>query len=187
MKNKKMILMGAIAALTLLTYSCKGDKDTKAAAETEAAAEKPLVFAEFTDLDLSAEGIPVVIKAPKDAKVIKSTTDGELFVYGGKLFKLTLAKRDGSAEDNVSLLKEMSTDKELNPSFDKLTVDEPTAYVKAKKDGELSFTVGVNTAEGCIIIQEGMSYDQNPDQFSDYSPADVQLMFDAAKTATAKQ
>ncbi|MEL1243615.1 hypothetical protein AAEO56_05025 [Flavobacterium sp. DGU11] len=192
MKNK-VFLVTALAALALTTYSCKGDKaaegkatEAEATSETPAAEDKPLVGSEFVDLDLSSEGIPIILKAPKDAKIIKSTTEGELFVYGGKRFKLTVSKRDGTAENSVGMIKELQADKELNPSFDKITDDKPTAFMKADTKGKLSFTVGITTGESSVIIQEGMGFDQSPDQFTDYTNDDINLMYDAANTAVAK-
>ncbi|AWH84855.1 hypothetical protein HYN59_06815 [Flavobacterium album] len=190
MKNK-LFLLSAIAALAFTTYSCKGDKakegtETEAATEAPAAEDKPLVGSEFVDLDLSGEGIPIILKAPKDAKIIKSTTEGELFVYGGKRFKLTVSKNEGTAEEAVGNIKVLSTDKELNPSFDKLVDDKPTAFMKADTKGKLSFTVGITTGESSVIIQEGMGFDQSPDQFTDYTNDDINLMYDAANTAVAK-
>jgi hypothetical protein len=193
MKNKKLFLLSTIAALAFTTYSCKGDKAaeagtaTKAKTEEKAAEDKPLNGAEFVDLDLSSEGMPIILKAPKDAKIIKSTTEGELFVYGGKRFKLTVSKREGTAENNVGMIKELQADKELNPSFDKLVDEKPTAFMKADTKGKVSFTVGIPTGESSVIIQEGMTFDQSPDQFTDYTNDDINLMYDAANTAVAKQ
>ncbi len=192
MKNKKLFLLSALAAFAFTTYSCKGDKTAEAGTQTEAKTEekavedKPLNGAEFVDLDLSSEGIPIVLKAPKDAKIIKSTTEGELFVYGGKRFKLTVSKRDGTAESSVGMIKELQADKELNPSFDKLVDDKPTAFMKADTKGKVSFTVGITTGGSSVIIQEGMTFDQSPDQFTDYTNDDINLMYDAANTAVAK-
>ncbi len=193
MKNNKLFLATALAALAFTTYSCKGDKATEGTeaetAETEAAAPaKPLVFAEFVDLDLSSNGMPMVIKAPKDAKIIKSTiSEDEIFVYGGERFKLTLKKMSGTAENSVATMKELQADKDLNPSFDKLVEDLPTSYLKASKDGTLSFITAVTTSEeSCIMVQEGMIGDQSPDQFTDYSADDIRLMYEAAKTLKAK-
>lgn len=188
MKNKKSLLLAAIATLAITTYSCNGSKSEGAAAATEetAAPEKPLVFAEFVDLDLSSYGIPVVTKAPKDAKVIKSTTEGEIFVYGGKLFKLTFSIREGNAEESVGLIKEMTGDKEMNPGFDKFVTEDPTGFVKQNNEGKLAFTYGVTTGQSSVVIQEGMSHDQSPDQFTDYSADDVKLMYEAAKATVAK-
>ncbi|RZJ70740.1 hypothetical protein [Flavobacterium sp.] len=187
MKKKNLLVLTAIAALSITAYSCNGSKSAEGAtAEENATPEKPLVFAEFVDLDLSSYGIPVVTKAPKDAKVIKSTTEGEIFVYGGKAFKLTFMLREGTAEESVGQIKEMTGDKEMNPSFDKFVTEDPTGFIKSNKEGKLSFTYGVTTGESSVIIQEGMTYDQSPDQFTDYSPADVKLMYEAAKASVAK-
>lgn len=191
MKNKKLLLAISLAALTLSLYSCKGDKipteGAEAAAETEASVEKPLVFAEFTDLDLSAEGFPVTIKAPKNAKVIKSTIEGEVYVYAGKRFKLSIKEMPGTAEGSVATMKELQADKELNPSFDKLVEDQPTYYLKATTDGQLSFVYALTTSEeSCFMVTEGMPYSDSPDQFTDYSNDDVKLMLEAAKTLKAK-
>lgn len=195
MKNKKVFLVSALAALSMATYSCKGDKAaeagtetaTEATTETTAAEDKPLVGAEFVDLDLSGEGMPIILKAPKDAKIVKSSTGGDLYVYGGKRFKLTVSKSEGSAEEAVANIKLITTDKEMNPSFDKLVDDQPTAFMKSDTQGKLAFTVGITTAEGSVIIQEGMGFDQSPDKFTDYTNDDINLMYDAANTAVAKQ
>ncbi|MCW4469315.1 hypothetical protein OGH69_10090 [Flavobacterium sp. MFBS3-15] len=194
MKNKKIFLVSTLAMLTLSLYSCKGDKiPTEGAgtetAETETAApeEKPLVFAEFTELDLSPEGMPVTIKAPKDAKVIKGSIEGEVYVYGGKRFKLSVKQMSGTAESTVATMKELQADKDLNPSFDKLVEDQPAYYLKASTDGTLSFIYAITTGdESSILVQEGMPHDQSPDQFTDYSNDDVKLMLEAAKTLKAK-
>lgn len=190
MKNRKFLLFAAIATLTFTTYSCNGNKSEGAtevaATEETAAPEKPLVFAEFVDLDLSSYGIPVVTKAPKDAKVIKSTTEGEVFVYGGKLFKLTFSIHEGTAEESVGLIKEITGDKEMNPGFDKFVAEDPTGFMKQNKEGKLAFTHGVTTGQSSVIIQEGMGFDQSPDQFTDYSADDIKLMYEAAKATVAK-
>jgi hypothetical protein len=193
MKNKKVFLLSALAALMFTTYSCKGDKAAEAkdgeAPTTEAAApeEKALVFAEFTDLDLSPAGFPMTIKAPKDAKVTKGEIEGEVYVYGGKRFKLSIKEMSGSAETAVGAMKELQADAEMNPSFDKLVEDQPTYYLKANKDGALSFVFAVNkNEEYCMMVTEGVPFDQSPDQFTDYSADDVKLMLEAAKTLKAK-
>jgi len=189
MKNKKFLLVAIFASLAFATYSCNGNKSENVAATEEtatAAPEKPLVFAEFVDLDLSSYGIPVVTKAPKDAKVIKSTTEGEVFVYGGKVFKLTFANREGNAEESVGIIKGITSDKEINTSFDKFVTEDPTGFIRQNKDGKLSFTYGVTTGTSSVVIQQGMSFDQSPDQFTDYSADDVKLMYEAAKATIAK-
>lgn len=188
MKNKKTLLLAAISTLAMTAYSCGSKSEGEAPKTEEAAAapEKPLLFAEFVDLDLSADGIPVVVKAPKGAKVIKSTTEGELFVYGGKVFKLTLSTHEGTPEEAVGVIKEMTGDKELNPGFDKFVTEDPTGFVKQNTEGKLAFTYGVAVGESTVIIQEGMGYDQSPDQFTDYSADDVKLMYEAAKATVAK-
>ncbi len=189
MKNKKFLLVAAIAMLAFSTYSWNGNKSENAAATEEtatAAPEKPLVFAEFVALDLSSYGIPVVTKAPKDAKVIKSTTKGEVFVYGGKLFKLTFSIHEGNAEESVGMIKEITGDKEMNPGFDKFVTEDPTGFIKQNKEGKLAFTYGVTTGKSSVIIREGMTFDQSPDKFTDYSADDVKLMYEAAKATKAK-
>lgn len=193
MKNKKSFLLSALVALAMSVYSCKGDKIHAEGAEAEtaetetAAAEKPLVFAEFAELDLSTEGMPITIKAPKDAKVIKGSVEGEVYIYGGKRFKLSVKQMAGTAESTVATLKELQADKELNPSFDKLVEDQQTYYLKANNDGTLSFITAVTTGEeSCILVQEGMPHDQSPDQFTDYTVEDIKLMFETAKTLKAK-
>ena len=195
MKNKKMILLCGFAALALSISSCKGDKTANgetAVSETETVVEdeplvvedEPLDGAKFVDLDLGSEGLPVALKAPKDAKIIESSTEGTLFVYGGKRFKLTLSSvEDQSVEEYVALLREFKKDPEMNPSFDKFIYDDATGYMAADKDGKLTFTVGVPVGDNCVIIQEGIDFDKSPDQFTDYTAEDVQLMYDAARTA----
>jgi hypothetical protein len=194
MKNKKLILLGALAALALTTYSCKGDKaaETKPEGEkkeTAAAQVKPLVLAEMTDLDLSSYGFPILLKAPKDAKVIKSDTDAEeLYIYGGKQYKLTISKREGLAEDAVKSLGSYRFKKEINPTPDTIIAEDATGFIGKDPEGTHSFLRAIQTGPICILISDGMSYSQSPDPSESMivTPEDIKLMYDAVKMSKAK-
>ncbi len=190
----KTILTGCIA-LSLVLTSCGGSGNKteagNAAASTEAPAE-PAVnethfkLSDLVDLDLSSNGIPVTVKAPKDSKVIVYKTNGDVCVYGGKFFKLTFSQMDGALADNMEMIKGMIVDKELNPSFGKIEAEDANGFLKADKDGKVSFRQFVQAGEKTVIISEGMPYDISPDQFTDYSNDDIKTMYEAAKTAVVK-
>lgn len=178
-------------AASVMLMSCGGNGDKAAAGEataTDAAAatDKHYTAADLVDLDLSSSGIAVVTKAPKDAKVMKYEVNGDICVYGGKFFKLTFSTMDGAAVDNFSMLKEMTSDKELNSSFDKFEAEDGDSFLKKNKKGEFAFIRSIDAGGKTVNISEGMPYDISPDQFSDYSADDVKIMYEAAKATAAK-
>lgn len=142
--------------------------------------------ADLVDLDLSSYGIPVITKAPKGSKVMKYAASGEISVYGGKFFKITFSQMDGALDDNFTLIKEMVSDKELNPSFDKFEAEEKYSFLKKNKEGKFAFSCALQSGDKTIFIAEGMAYDISPDKFTDYSPEDVKLMYEAAKATVLK-
>lgn len=188
----KTILTGCIV-LTLVLTSCGGsaNKTTTEGAATEASSEPAINETHFkvsdlVDLDLTSNGIPLTVKAPKDSKVLVYKTNGDVCVYGGKFFKLTFSQMDGAMADNMDMIKGMIVDKELNPSFGKIEAEDANGFLKADKDGKVSFRQFVQTGEKTVIISEGMPYDISPDQFTDYSNDDIKVMYEASKTAIAK-
>jgi PBP1b-binding outer membrane lipoprotein LpoB len=188
----KAILTGCIA-LTFVLTSCGGsaNKTTTEGAATEASSEPAINETHFkvsdlVDLDLTSNGIPLTVKAPKDSKVLVYKTNGDVCVYGGKFFKLTFSQMDGAMADNMDMIKGMIVDKELNPSFGKIEAEDANGFLKADKDGKVSFRQFVQTGEKTVIISEGMPYDISPDQFTDYSNDDIKVMYEASKTAVAK-
>lgn len=200
--NTSKHLMAFMPAKTILTCciafgftlaSCGGSeaKTTTEAAATETSSEAAVNETHFkvsdlVDLDLSSNGIPLMVKAPKDSKVMVYKTNGDVCVYGGKFFKLTFSQMDGVLTDNMEMIKGMIVDKELNPSFGKIEAEDANGFMKSDKDGKVSFRQFVQAGEKTVIISEGMPYDISPDQFTDYSNDDIKVMYEAAKTAVAK-
>lgn len=199
MRNKKMILLSSFAALTMSLYSCKGDKaentdaenvsetETVSDAETEeVVSDQTLAFADFVDLDLSSEGMPVVIKAPKDARIIEGG-DQRLFIYGGKRFKLTLeVNEDDTAEEYLEYSKAIVMDKEINPDFDKFIDESDNGFLSKDTYDIYWFYAAVPYGDSCIVIEEGMDFDKSPDQFTLYSEEDTKLMYQSAASAVVK-
>lgn len=188
----KTILTGCIA-LTFALSSCGGSSEKPATdgAATETSAESAINETHFTindlvDLDLSSNGIPMTVKAPKDSKVMVYKTNGDVCVYGGKFFKLTFSQMDGAVEDNMDMIKGMIVDKELNPSFGKIEAEDQNGFMKSDKEGKVSFRQFVQAGQKTVIISEGMPYDISPDQFTDYTNDDIKVMYESAKTAVAK-
>ena len=188
-----------VCATSLIVASCGSSStpsDSQATTPVVAPVEKtePAVavnethyeVTDLVDLDLSANGIPVITKAPKDAKIMTYDLPKSVIVYGGKFFKLTFEASEGSVAENLDGLKSIATNKDVNPNFDKLEVDEKNGFLKKNKDGKLSFIYMVSAGGKAVSIVEGMPYDISPDQFSDYSADDVKLMFEAAKATKAK-
>jgi hypothetical protein len=200
MKNKtqkksstiKMGLIG-VTLLSSLLISCGGGSDTKeevkstetTATET-AISEKHYTAADLVEFDLSSAGINVITLAPKGAKTIKYEVNGNITVYGGKFFKNTFSFLDGIVADQMSESKSMQSNKELNPSFDKFEQEDETGFLSKKTDGTLSFTRMVQVGTKTLFIQEGMPYDVSPDQFTEYSPEDIKIMYEAAKATKIK-
>lgn len=190
--NSKMIFVSCIT-VGMMMAAC-GSSEHKAdnqGAATEVASEPAInethfTAADLTDLDLSANGIPVTVKAPKNAQVMVYKTNGDVCVYGGKFFKLTFSQMDGAVADNMDMIKAMITDKDLNPSFGKIEAEDANGFMKSDKDGKVSFRQFVQAGDKTVIISEGMPYDISPDQFTDYSNDDINVMYEAAKTTVAK-
>lgn len=192
-KRPAHLILTACVALSISLTSCGGGehKAGNETASTQATAE-PAVnethykMADLVDLDLSAHGIPVTFKAPKDSKVMVYKANGDVCVYGGKFFKLTFSQMDGAVADNMDMIKSMIMDKELNPSFAKIEAEDANGFLKADTQGKVSFRQFVQAGDKTIIVSEGMPYDLSPDQFTDYSNDDVKLMYEAAKTTVTK-
>jgi hypothetical protein len=183
-KMKKTIL--GLMAFTIILSSCGGGAAKEGAEAESKVTETHYTAADLVDFDLSTSGIPLVTKAPKDARVIKSTNNKDITVYGGKFFKVTFSEMDGTAEENISSMKSIVSDKELNPSFEKFEAEDKNGFLKINKEGKLAFSCFYDANGKTILAQEGMQYDLSPDQFSDYSAEDVKLMFEAAKATKAK-
>ncbi len=189
-KYAKNVSLCCIAIGITLT-SCGG---AKASGETETttppteivATDVHYTAADLVDLDLSSYGFPVMTKAPKDAKIIKATSGTEVYVLAGKFFKLTFSDMDGAVADNMDMVKSMVTDKEMNPSFDKLELDEAMSFLKKNKEGKLSFRVFGDLGAKTLIITEGIPFDLSPDGFTDYAADDMKLMYEAAKATVVK-
>lgn len=190
MKKVSLFLMAAFAALF---FTACGGSDKKAeegeAAATEAAApaDKHYTAAELVDLDLSAQGVNAVVKAPAGAEVKKSSDGREVYVQAGKFFKMTVKNNEGSSADFLGMVKPMASDKELNPSFDKFEEESATGYLKKNTDGKMSFMHMIDKADGnSLVISEGVPFDVNSDGNTEYSADDVKVMYEAAKAAKAK-
>jgi hypothetical protein len=187
----KIILTGCVA-LTLMLTSCGGSGEKAATEITATESTEPKVnethytAADLVDLDLSSNGIPLTVKAPKDSKVMVYKTNGDVCVYGGKFFKLTFSQMDGAMEDNKEMIKSMIVDKEINPSFEKMEAEDQNGFLKLDKSGKVSFRQFVQAGQKTVIISEGMPYDISPDQFTDYTNDEIKVMYEAAKTAVAK-
>lgn len=189
----KGILIGSFA-VSLTLSSCGGGASTqsngKEAAETTASAAPTDVHYKLTDLvdlDLSAHGLPVIVKAPKDAKVIPYSVNGDICIYGGKFFKITVSQMDGALDQNLGTMKAIVADKEMNPSFDKFEVEDDNSFLKRNTKGELAFLSGMQWGEKTVFIADGIPFDISPDQFTDYPAEDVKLMYEAAKLAVEKK
>ncbi len=192
MKNLTKFFACAILFATLLQSCGSADTNTSSNADGQVSAEASVQndthykTADLVDLDLSANGIPVVIKAPKGSKVLKYDVDGSISVYGGKFFKVNFKQIDGALADNMSMYKSMKTDKEMNPSFEKLETEEANGFMAKNTSGYLSFIYGLEAGGKSVVITEGMPYDISPDQFTDYPNDDIKLMWEAAKSAKVK-
>lgn len=187
---KKLFLVFAAPAVLFLS-SCGGgsssENKTEGAGSEQAATDKHFKAEDLVDLDMSASGMNVIAKAPKDSKIIAYETDHSQNVYGGKFFKMSYKFIDGGVEDNMELFKSMATDKDLNPSFDKLEDETANGFLKANKDGKLSFIYLVDVDGKTLVISDGMPYDVSPDQSTDYTPDDIRAEYAAAKACTAKK
>ena len=186
----KKISLIFFAAVSIILTACGGgstDKsNTAAIPEAPKANENHFTAADLVDLDLSANGIPVIVKAPKGAKIIKYDVDNSIAVYGGKFFKMTYSAMDGAVKDNIDMMRSMATNKEMNTSFNKLESDAPNGFLKSDTKGKLNFIYGVLAGGKTVIITDGMPLDISPDKFTDYTADDIKVMFEAAKGAKAK-
>jgi hypothetical protein len=153
--------------------------------------------ADLVDFDLSANGLPIITKAPQGARVIIEKSSGDIIVYGGKFFKITFKKNDFKnpfSDDEefeniaavIDFYKSMASDADMNPSFDKFEIEEENGYLKKNKDGKLSFLCGLKVGTNAVLMSEGMTYDLSPDKYTDYSVDDVKVMFQAAKATKIK-
>ena len=192
MKKINFILF---AAVSILLTACGGGSADKS--NTVSTPEAPIpaapnaidnhfTVADLVDLDISADGIPVIVKAPKEAKIIKYAVEHSVVVYGGKFFKMTYSSMDGKVADNINMMRMMATNKEMNTSFNKLESDSPNGFLKSDTKGKLNFIYGVLAGGKTVIITDGMPIDISPDKFTDYTADDIKLMFEAAKGAKAK-
>lgn len=143
-------------------------------------------FEDFTTIDLSSYGFNVVMQAPKNARVIPHKTDLGITVYAGKYFKIQLRQTQGTATENIEMMKLLATDQELNPGFVKLTIDEETGYMKENKSKEQSFVYGINVPGESVIASSGMPYALSPDKFTAYTNNDIALMWKSVKTIKVK-
>ncbi len=149
--------------------------------------EKHFTATDLVDLDLSSYGIPVITKVPAGAQVLKYDVDGSISVFGGKFFKMNFKMMDGTVADNISMMLMMTTDAEMNPSFNAIEAQDDNGYLKSDKEGKLAFVHGVDVAGSSLIISDGMPYDISPDKFTDYTPEDIKLWYEAAKATDVKQ
>jgi hypothetical protein len=182
--------------LSLMLMSCGSSSEASAKNEpaaTVSESTEPVIdethfkVSDLVDLDMSANGIPLVTKAPKGAKLMKYEVDGSTTVYGGKNFKITFKKWDGTAAENHADMKEVVGNKEVNVSFDKFEVEDKTGFMRKDKSGQLTFLYYVDLpGGGCYEISEGMPFDISPDKFFDYTPDDVKVMYEAARATVAK-
>lgn len=184
-------MMALVAAL--IVTSCgggekKGAEGEAAGAEAAAApADKHYTAAELVDLDLSAQGVNAVVKAPAGAEIKKSSDGREVYVQAGKFFKMTVKNNEGASADFLGMVKPMASDKELNPSFDKFEDETETGYLKKNTDGKMSFLHMIDKADGnSLVISDGVAYDYNSDGNTEYSADDIKVMYEAAKASKAK-
>jgi hypothetical protein len=188
----KATLIGCFATSLMLMSCGSSEARTEPAATITESTEPGIDETHFkttdlADLDLSANGIPLVTKAPKGAKLMKYDVDGSTVVYGGKNFKLTFSKMDGTAAENHAEMKEITGNKEVNLSFDKFEVEDKTGFIRKDKSGKLTFLYYVDVpGGGCYEIVGGMPFDLSPDKFFDYTPEDMKVMYEAAKATAAK-
>jgi hypothetical protein len=192
---KSKLILGICTSIlaTTIFISCGGGEKAEDGTATETATinETALTETHFTmtdlvDFDMSSTGINVITKAPKNAKTFKYDANGNISVYGGKFFKISFSYLDGSVADVISSIKGSLTDKEMNPSFDKVEMEDETGFLIKSTDGKLSFNHGIQVGDKTLIISEGMPYDISPDQFTDYTAEDVKLMYEAAKATKIK-
>ncbi len=187
---KKQLLILSAIALTQFFTAC-GSSESKpgdaTGSETEAPVDVHYTVADFADLDLSANGINATMKAPKGATVKKSG-DGSLVVQAGKYFQMHIKSNpESSAEEFVGFSREMASDKDMNSSFSKMAVDEEFGFISEKSNGELNFVWVVPQGDGCIVTGNGVPYADALDGYTDVPPpADLKVMWEAAKTITVK-
>ncbi len=177
---KKNSIYVAILVAGMLA-SCGGSSDTTTGASTEqTAAASALTLESLVDTDLTSQGIPVTIKAPKDAKISKGSGETELIVDGGDNFKIEVrATKSSDITESINTQKEMVSDTSLYPSFEKFELNEPQGYVKKSTSGEKTFyyAVKLNAEGGYVTIKNEV--------MSTFTPEAIDLMYQAAKLAKA--
>ena len=185
--KKQFLTLTLIGALALiLTTSCGGGSSTPAKPEP---ADIHYTAKDLVLKDLSADGIPATILAPKNATVIWTDDKREAYVYGGKFFKVTIYVRDTttSAEEANEEYRAIVTNKEVNPDFVKFVEESGTGYLREDKGNQLSFLIFVNRkAGGHYNLHDGITYDFSPDHSTDYTPDDIKVEYAAAKSFTFK-
>ncbi|MEO5644838.1 MAG: hypothetical protein ABIQ40_09290 [Bacteroidia bacterium] len=185
---KKTLLILSAIALTQFFVACGGSADKKADdSGNETAADGHYTTADFTDLDLTPGGINATMKAPKGA-TIKKSSDGSICVQAGKYFQMNIKALTGStAKAFNEMTKELALDKEENPSFAKMAAEETNGFMTEKTDGELSFSWVIANGEGCIYAINGVPYADASEGYTEVPPpADVRVMWEAAKTIKVK-
>lgn len=180
------MLMVSCSTETKTTINNSTSSNSEGTPKQEGPENKHYQVKELVDIDLSSHGVNLTVKAPKDSKIIKSKANKDIFVYGGKFFKLTIANREGDYVENMDMLKDLVSDKKINPSFDKFDVELENGFLKTTTKGKISFLWFIQIGEKHVIINEGMGYDESPDKFTDYTEADIMVMFEAAKASKAK-
>lgn len=196
--TKFFLPLAASAAIALALTSCGGGSTD--AAKSDASGDKATdkhytSVSELTDVDLSSYGYPLVIKAPKGAKVMKDTVMKTLAIDGGKYFKCSVSQSSGAEADGMGasfafkLAHAANEDSTIAPHFSKYLVDKPDQMLVESKPGNSNtfiVTVNAKKAPAYFTFHDGIAYDLNEDQNTDFTPADVKTMFEAATQAKAK-
>lgn len=138
-------------------------------------------------LDLSTYGIPITINAPEGATVAKGMGAGEMdgvktlsFDVNKDKFMLAITMDDAPIGPDESIANSVSFSKELKADDNiKIIKEEKNGYIFSKvEDGETNygFYYVIEKNQRIIEFEEGLN-------FSNWTLAEIQVLFDAAKTA----
>jgi hypothetical protein len=188
-----------LASVVLMGCGNAGSEPVKntadsTAATAEAPAEKKAEVKHYTsadlvDLDLSAHGYPLIVKAPKDAKVVKSTLSDGIAVDGGKAFGLTISKNEGT---DAAYMHDGIKKLEATPEsmFAKFEAEDKTGFIKKNTEGKFSFKYYVEAGKDSYTVVEGIPFDlADPNDFDLYTFTldDIKVMYEAAKATKLKK
>jgi hypothetical protein len=148
---------------------------------------KHYTAADLIDLDLSAHGFPLIVKAPKGAKVVKSKLVEGIAIDGGKAFGFTISKNEGAdavyMHDGIKKLE--ATPESM---FAKFEAEDKTGFIKKNTEGKFSFKYYVDAGKDSYTVVEGIPFDliAAEDMYT-FTLDDIKVMYEAAKATTVKK